>query len=214
MGEANRESRQLYIKVREKASVRERRIRLGQISEIWCLQPAEKNRWEHLVIRQVPADEKHRYVISAIEILEKIHAEDPGISVNLMGPTDVVVDCRKKPEKKSWFSWLKTLFVCLVTFVGAAFAIMTFNQEVDVGAIFQVLYLRMTGQASDGKTVLEWTYSLGIFLGIVVFYNHFTKLQVSDDPTPLEVQMRLYEQEVNTTIIENSGRQEDGVDVQ
>ena len=213
MGDYKKNDRELYIKIKEKASVRERRIKLGQVSEIWCGNEAEKNKWEHLVILQVPADDKHRYVISAIDILEKIHAEDPSVRVNLLGKPDVVVDCRKKPKKNSFWAYLKTALVCAITFVGAAFAIMTFNNDVEVEVIFRLLYYRLTGEAAAGHTILEWTYSLGIFLGIVVFYNHFTKLQVSDDPSPLEVQMRLYEQDVNTTIIDNNDRQEDGVDV-
>ncbi len=90
---------------------------------------------------------------------------------------------------------------------------MTFNSDVDVGTIFRNLYQLATGEASDGRTVLEWTYSLGLFLGIVIFFNHVSKLQVTDDPTPLEVQMRKYEQDVTTAIIQNEDRQEDGVDV-
>ena len=213
MDNNKKQDHELYIKIKKKASVRERRIKLGQISEIWCGNEAEKNRWEHLVILQVPNDDKHRYVISVIDILKKIHEDDPLARVNVLGESDVVVDCRKKPKKNSFWAYTKTALVCAITFVGAAFAIMTFNKDVEVERIFRLLYYRMTGEAAVGHTVLEWTYSLGIFLGIVVFYNHFTKLQVSDDPSPLEVQMRLYEDDVNTTIIDNHDRQEDGVDV-
>lgn len=205
--------KEIYVKVKMKASVRNRQIRLGHVAEIWCENAAEKQKWEHLPLLMVPPEGKHRYVISAIDILAKIQKEDPQITVNLLGEADVVVDCRKKPQKKGVLEVLKTAAVCLITFVGAAFSIMTFNNDVDVGSIFKTLYLLFTGMESDGKTVLEWTYSLGIFLGIVIFFNHFSKLRVSDDPTPLEVQMRIYEQDVNTTIIENDGRKEDGVDV-
>lgn len=77
---------------------------------------------------------------------------------------------------------------------------------------FSVFYLDRT--LPNGKTVLEGTYSVGIFLGIVLFFNHFSHFQISDDPTPLEVQMRIYEKDVNTAIIENEERSEDGVDVE
>lgn len=205
--------RELYVKLKDKASVRERQIRLGQIAEIWCDQPAEKQKWERLLIAQVPPKGKHRYVFSALEVLGKIQSKDSQIQVTFVGASDTVVDCRKKPNKHAWLEHVKTAAVCVITFVGAAFAIMTFNNDVDVGSIFKTLYELVIGQPSDGRTVLEWTYSLGLFLGIVVFFNHFSKLKVSDDPTPLEVQMRVYEQDVNTAIIQDADRKEDGVDV-
>ncbi len=203
---------ELYVKLKEKASVRERTIRLGHAAEIWCARPAERQRWQRLPLAQVPPGGKHRYVFSALEVLAKIRAEDPQVAVTLLGAGDVVVDCRKKPDKHTWLVHLKTAAVCLITFVGAAFAIMTFNSDVDVGTIFRSLYQLCTGEPSNGRTMLEAGYSLGLFLGIVIFFNHVSKLRVTDDPTPLEVQMRKYEQDVNTAIVQNEGRQEDGVD--
>lgn len=49
-------------------------------------------------------------------------------------------------------------------------------------------------------------YSLGLFIGIIVFFNHGAKKKFSDDPTPLQVQMRQYEQEVNQTVITDASR--------
>lgn len=67
-----------------------------------------------------PADGKHRYVFSALEVLAKIQAEDPQVSVTFLGASDTVVDCRKKPEKHTLLLHLKTAAVCVVTFVGGS----------------------------------------------------------------------------------------------
>ena len=84
---------------------------------------------------------------------------------------------------------------------------MTFNNEVNVTQLFAQIYELFTGQTSDGFTVLELTYSVGIGLGIIVFFNHFAGKKLTTDPTPLEVQMRTYEDNVNQTIIEASRHQ-------
>ena len=68
------------------------------------------------------------------------------------------------------------------------------------------VYELVTGEVSNGFTVMEWSYSLGLLIGILVFYNHFSRKKVTSDPTPLEVEMRLYEQDLNTTVIENNSR--------
>lgn len=49
-------------------------------------------------------------------------------------------------------------------------------------------------------------YSLGLFIGIIIFFNHGARKKFTDDPTPLQVQMRQYEQEVNQTVITDSER--------
>ena len=87
---------------------------------------------------------------------------------------------------------LKTSQVVLISFMGAAFSIMAFNNDVGVTKMFSQIYELVTGTKSDGFTVLEFTYSIGIAIGILTFFNHFGKRRFSVDPTPIEVEMRLY----------------------
>ena len=61
----------------------------------------------------------------------------------------------------------------LAAFFGAGFSIMTFNNDVDVGGLFSQIYTQVTGQTSGHFTVLEITYSIGIGLGVLFFFNHF-----------------------------------------
>lgn len=68
------------------------------------------------------------------------------------------------------------------------------------------------GKKSTGVMILEISYSVGLILGVTLFFNHFEKRKVTLDPTPIEVQMRLYEEQVETTVIRNASRKESGVD--
>ena len=83
---------------------------------------------------------------------------------------------------------------------------MTFNTDVDVGGLFSKIYTQVTGHSSNGFTILEISYSLGIGLGVLFFFNHFGKMKITDDPTPMQVQMRLYEDNVNNTLVEEEER--------
>ena len=47
----------------------------------------------------------------------------------------------------------------------------------------------------------------------MTFFNHFGKKKFSVDPTPIEVEMRLYENDLQTTLIENISRKEQELDV-
>lgn len=90
---------------------------------------------------------------------------------------------------------------------------MAFNNDVDVSRLFNQIYEWMTGQQSSGYTMLEICYSIGIALGILIFFNHFGKKRFSVDPTPMEDEMRLYENDIQTTLIENYSRKGKEVNV-
>ena len=62
-------------------------------------------------------------------------------------------------------------------------------------------------------TILELSYSLGLAVGIIGFFNHFSRWKINTDPTPLEVEMRLYEDNISKTLIQNADRKESGTDV-
>ena len=69
------------------------------------------------------------------------------------------------------------------------------------------------GKEASGFTVLEGSYSVGLALGILVFFNHFSKWKLNTDPTPLEVEMRTYEDNISKTLIQNAERKEQDIDV-
>ena len=54
---------------------------------------------------------------------------------------------------------------------------------------------------------------MGLAVGIIAFFNHFAKWKINADPTPLEVEMRLYEDNICKTVIQNDSRKERGIDV-
>ena len=83
---------------------------------------------------------------------------------------------------------------------------MSFNNDVNLTGMFSQIYELLTGRSSDGFTILELTYSIGLAAGILIFFNHFGRKKFSVDPTPMEVEMRSYEDQVDTTIIEQESR--------
>ena len=50
-------------------------------------------------------------------------------------------------------------------------------------------------------------YSIGIPLGILGFYNHFSASKVKEDPTPIHIEMRNYEEEMNKAIVADASRE-------
>ena len=151
--------------------------------------------------------------LRAEEEAHPIEKTGQNIQVDNVGESDFVVTYRAGKKKSLVWEWMKTAMVSAVAFFGAAFAIMTFNNDANVTDVFAKFYEMIIGTRAEGPTILEASYSVGLALGILLFFNHFASWKITVDPTPIEVEMRLYEENLNKTLIKNGGRKESGVDV-
>lgn len=205
----------VYLNVPQITEVRQTEVFVKDVAKIYCRDKNIQNRCNAVKVKSIKEDKKpRRYVESTMEMIRLLEAVDSSIQVNSIGEGDYIIDfIPAKPPAHLW-QWLKTMAVCTVSFCGAAFAIMTFNNDASVKDVFGEIYLLVTGQQSSGFTILELSYSLGLGLGILVFFNHFAKWKLNTDPTPLEVEMRTYETNISKTLIQNAGRKEQQIDVQ
>lgn len=203
----------LYIKGEQCVEVKNRDITLGDLVNMECGQAHIVSKLKTLKVLKVQDQGKHRYVISILKIIECIHREYPNLEIQNMGPPDMIVIYEEqKASNKLWLG-IKVAVVVAITFVGAAFAIMTFNNDSGTTQLFEEIYELFTGKVKTGFTILELTYSIGLALGILVFFNHFGKRRFSVDPTPIEVEMRLYENDIQTTVIADYSRRGQETDV-
>ncbi len=196
----------LYLKIDQNVQVHDERVTLGDIAQLECSNKEIENRVKTLRLPNATENKPGRHVVSVMEVIMEIHREYPSLEVNNIGESDFIITYEKTTQPSQTWAWIKTIFVCLLAFFGAAFTIMTFNNDVDLPKLFSQLYEQLTGNTSDGFTILELTYSIGVGIGILLFFNHFAGRKITSDPTPMEVEMRLYEDDVNTTLIESSSR--------
>lgn len=196
----------LYIQTDKNMQVTSEAVYLQDIAQLSCSNPRMLNRCRILKVTTLPAGKYGRYPVSVIEVIRKIQQEKLDVKVVHVGEPEFLLTYTAPGRKNQAAAWIKTVFVCLVTFFGTMFSIMTFNKDVDVEGLFAQIHTQLTGEISDGFSALEVGYSLGIGVGVVCFFNHFGKRKLTEDPTPMEVEMRAYEDQVDTTIIEQESR--------
>lgn len=206
-------SKTLYLKLARMTEVHKKDVQLKDVAELYSDDSAVLARCGALKIKTIREDEDRRYVESVLTVIQKIAETDPSIQVNNVGETDFIIDYHRSRGSRAVRQWMKALAVAAVSFCGAAFAIMTFNNDASVNDVFAEIYRMVLGQEPGHFSVLEVSYSVGLALGILVFFNHFAVWKLNTDPTPLEVEMRLYEDNVSKTLIQNDGRKESGIDV-
>lgn len=203
----------LYIKGDRNVEVTNPDVYLGDLLEMECTDKvllAKVKRIKAIKFRKGKFD---RRVISVLKIISLIHESYPQIDVCSIGETDIIATYENQKTPVLVWHIIKTILVTAIVFCGAAFSIMAFNNDVDVTKLFSQIYVLATGRETDGFTILEVTYSIGIAMGILVFFNHFGKKRFTADPTPMEVQMRLYENDIQTTLIEDAAREGEEINV-
>ena len=206
----------VYIKADRNVEVAKTSVMIGDVLKIECTDPAmlARIRSIHLLTFHHPDDKRQRRtVVSLLKVIQKIHEIYPDAAVENIGETDFIVTYEEQDGKGGIIHGVKIVAVVLISFFGAAFSTMAFNNDVGVTRMFGQVYELLTGTKSDGFTILEFTYCIGIVIGILTFFNHFGKKRLSVDPTPMEVEMRLYENDIQTTLVETYSRKEKELDV-
>lgn len=207
------ERKTLYIKGSRNTEVTKPDVTLGDVLSMECTDKLTLAKLRARKLLKFPKNKQGRRVISVLEIISCIHQEFPDLDVCNLGETDMLITYEEQKTPPLIYHLIKTAFVAAAVFFGAAFSIMAFNNDVNVTKLFEQIYELATGKATTGFTVLEVSYSIGVAAGILIFFNHFGKKRFTVDPTPMEVQMRLYENDIQTTLIENADRRGEEIDV-
>ena len=157
--------------------------------------------------------EERRCVLSVLKIVELIEQTCPGVTVQSLGESEVLIEQIKVDKHKGWQQAFKIALVAVISFCGTAFTIIAYHNDIDINKVFSAIHEIVIGAPPDGLSVLEVAYSAGLSLGIILFFNHVGGRRLTKDPTPIEVEMRKYEADVNTTLVETAEREGKIIDV-
>lgn len=196
----------LYIQTDMNILIKHPHVYLQDIARLSCSNSKVLNRLRVLPVANLNPDTPGRYTMSVMDLVDLIQKKEPDLDITPLGELSFILTYQPPGKPQMIFEILKVVFISLASFFGAAFSIMTFNTDADVGTLFKQIYQQVTGNVSNGFTILEISYSIGLAAGVLFFFNHFGRKKFSADPTPMQVQMRQYEDNVNTTLLEESSR--------
>ena len=204
----------LYLKIEQNCVVYERKVTLQDIAEVECTDIGILRQVKQMDFYYFSGSEKRSFVqvFSILKVIQTIHEKYPSLEIVNLGEPDFVIRYVPEPEKKG-LQYLKVAVLCVILFFGSGFTIMTFIEDVSATDVFDKFYIRVTGMEPVGITSLEVAFCIGLAAGIMIFYNHIGHKKVTDDPTPIQVAMRKYEEDVDTTYIETSSRKGENIDV-
>lgn len=194
----------IYLRAYKRKTVEAQKwVSIGEVADV-AAPPEVKEKVNAMKIFSVPEpDKKGRYIITIIEIINKIWESYPNLHIQSVGDPDIVIEYQPKPTKpKDVWEWVKVIGVCIIIFAGACIAIMTYNTDTSLGKTFIILNQMFTGEEVEQPFLFTIPYSIGITVGIIIFFNHIGFRKITEDPTPMQVEMKKYENDVEDCEIE------------
>lgn len=196
----------VYLKCLRSAKVSEADVYLKDVCSLRCADLFFSAKLRAIKVWHFKKGEPSRHVVSVLRLLELMEEACPQISVEVLGETDVLIEHVTQARQPKLFLLLKMALVCLVSFMGTAFTIMAYHNDVGINAIFTQGYRMMLGTEPHGINAMEVAYSIGVALGMLIFFNHSAGRTITEDPTPIQVAMRNYEKDVDVALVETAGR--------
>lgn len=196
----------IYLNLQEDVKLKKQAVLLGDVARLTGIDEQKKSKLMQLELYKFQEKKEKCIVLGIIDIIEKIHERYPNEVIASIGERDIVVSYEPKKKAPESVNFMKIFLVCCICFFGAAFSIMAFHNDIGIQGLMYQLYELFGLQREKCVPLLEIGYSLGLGGGIILFYNHIGKRRITKDPTPIEVEMRLYEKDVNETIIDNAAR--------
>lgn len=197
----------VYLKCDRNVEVKCQEVFLKDLGEVQCQDKAISAKLKNMRVHRFSVDGQNRIVISTLKLIQQMEECCSDITVEVLGETDVLVEWVMVDKYVGPTQWLKVVMVSLVCFFGTAFSIMAYHNDVGVNDLFKQIYQLTMNREPSGLNPLEVSYSIGLALGIVVFFNHIGGRRITKDPTPIEVAMRNYEKDVDETLIETAERE-------
>lgn len=198
----------IYLLMRKRLSVQPKAvITLGDICQLyWDGEREEEVR--SLPVFQVKPSDGDLVIIDIMQVIRLLRSRFPEVPVEVQGPPQIIVEVRSARQKPRP---VLVAFVWVLLFIGSGLAIMNFHTDVSMVEVHKKLHVLVTGQKTEHPLWLQIPYSIGIGLGMILFFNHLFKKRINEEPSPLEVELFLYQQNLDQYYIHHENKENEKV---
>lgn len=193
----------IYLRMRHRVQVKlGQDVKIGDIAQV-VAHPSIREELIKLPIHHVIPEDKNFIIIDVMKVVLAIERTFENMEVQSIGAPQTILEVKMKRKR------LEPVFFILIwflLFVGAGLAIMNFHADVSMQTVHQKIFKVITGNEVAKPLLLQIPYSIGLGLGMLLFFNHVFKKRLNEEPSPLEVEMFNYQQALDQYIVhhENS----------
>lgn len=153
---------------------------------------------EKLKVHQISERDKNIIIIDVMKVIKLISGLIEDVEVQTIGPAQTIVEVKLKKKQMSFPFFILIWFLL---FFGSAMAIMNFHDDVSMRSVQEKLYLIITGVEDSKPWIFQIPYSIGLGLGMILFFNHVFQKRINEEPSPLEVEMFNYQMDLDNYVI-------------
>ena len=179
----------VYIRAEKQKTLHRRQVCINDIASVYCKYSRYEGQIKGIIVDKIRGKKS---VISVMKIIEQITEIYDDAQVISIGEPEVLVEYDDNSKNKI-LEALKVAAVCILIFFGSAFTIMAFNNDISISGVFEHFYKQI----------------MGLAVGIILFFNHIGKRKLSDDVTPIQVEMDKHNKDTWNTIIDKVKEKQD-----
>lgn len=194
----------IYIKMRHRIEARPGRVILLKDAAQIIAPDHDLENLRNLKVYQLKDADLNLVVLDMMHVIREISSHFPNIEIQTLGPSTTIIEIVREKKRSSIVIFC---FVWLLLFIGSGLAILNFHEEVSMQAVHQKLYWMITGKKQAAPLLLQIPYSFGIGLGMVLFFNHIFKKRFNEEPSPLEIEMFNYQQDLDQYVMVNQNKE-------
>lgn len=188
----------LYIRFRKRIMTRKGEpVRLAQVAEL-LTEPELTRLISELIVFRPEEKDGNLLLVDMMQVTRLVKSVAPSLHVVHFGEPHAIIEVGE-PVRKS--NPVLVGIVWLLLFIGSGLAIMNFHEDVSMPEVHGRIYELLTGERNEHPYWLQIPYSVGIGIGMVLFFNHLFKKKFNEEPSPLEVEMYLYQQNLNQYVV-------------
>lgn len=188
----------IYIRMRNRVQARpEEKIILKDVAQIIAPE-ADLSKIQNLMIYQLSEMDQNIVIIDVMKVIDSITGSIPKLEIQTIGPAQTIIEVI---YKKKGVSFPFFLLIWFLLFFGSAMAIMNFHDDVSMRSVQEKLYTIITGIKEPKPLLFQIPYSIGLGLGMILFFNHVFQKRINDEPSPLEVEMFNYQMDLDNYVI-------------
>jgi len=189
----------LYLRLKRRISIRQQEsVKLSDAAHILVDDKEIDGQLSQLILYKHNLKDGNRVVIDLLQIIEKVKQQWPTMSIDVYGDPQVLVMISSDEKKPRYI----LLVVCwLLLFFGSGLALMNFHSDVNMRDTHIRIVELITGKREDHPLWFQIPYSVGVGVGMILFFNHIFRKKFNEEPNPLEVEMYMYQENVNTYVI-------------
>jgi stage V sporulation protein AA len=188
----------IYIRMRNRVQARlHDKLQLDTIAQIIAPEVILHD-LKKLVIYEVTEKDKSIVVIDIMKVISQVSQHAVDADIQTIGPAQTIIEVifKEKGVKLPFF-----LLIWFLLFFGSAMAIMNFHDDVSMKSVQEKIYTVITGAKQTKPLLFQIPYSIGLGLGMILFFNHVFQKRINEEPSPLEVEIFNYQQDVDNYVV-------------